>query len=70
MTDLLGFTLLWRPTRRWLQDRAVKRLGGALVQRGQIYVRASAGWRDGSAGSEAGRAERPAGREIERPDRG
>jgi UPF0716 protein FxsA len=69
MTDLLGFTLLWRPTRRWLQDRVVKRLGGALVQRGQIYVRASAGWRDRSAGPEAGRAERPAGREIEGPDR-
>jgi len=69
MTDLLGFTLLWRPTRHWLQNRAVKRLGGALVERGQIHVRASADWRERSAGPETARSERPAGRELEHPDR-
>jgi UPF0716 protein FxsA len=69
MTDLLGFTLLWRPTRRWLQGRVVKRLGGALVERGRIHIRASADWRGRSAGTEAARSERPAGREIEHPDR-
>lgn len=68
MTDLLGFTLLWRPTRRWLQGRVVKRLGG-WVERGQIHIRASADWRERSTGPEAARSERPAGREIEHPDR-
>jgi UPF0716 protein FxsA len=68
MTDLLGFALLARPTRRWLQDRVVNRFGGALLKRGQIYVQTSAGWggrRDESEGAQAGR---PSGREIEQGD--
>ena len=40
MTDVLGFSLVLRPTRRWLQNRVVKRLGGAAFRYGQVYVNA------------------------------
>ncbi len=65
LTDLLGFTLLARPTRRWVQDRVVNRFGGALLKQGQVYVQ-TVGWRRGSrSGTEEEEADRPAGREIE-----
>jgi UPF0716 protein FxsA len=65
MTDLLGFALLARPTRRWLQDRIVNRFGGALLRRGQVYVHSSVGW--GARGDpDSQGADRPRGREIDR----
>jgi UPF0716 protein FxsA len=63
VTDLIGFALLVRPTRRWLQDRVVGRLGGAFIRQGQVYVGGAAGFR----GRESGAAEGPTGREIEEP---
>ncbi|UCC75107.1 MAG: FxsA family protein [Gemmatimonadota bacterium] len=66
-TDLLGFALLARPTRRWVQNRVVGRLGGALVRQGQIYVQTSAGWGGSRSGPDSEPAGRPAGREIEPP---
>jgi UPF0716 protein FxsA len=68
ITDLLGFALLARPTRRWIQGRVVKRLGGALLRQGQIYVHTSVG-RDAERPPAPGPAERPAGREIDQGDR-
>lgn len=62
-TDLFGFALLARPTRRWLQNRVVGRLGGALMRQGQVYVGSAAGFR----GRESGPKDSPAGREIEHP---
>jgi UPF0716 protein FxsA len=62
-TDLFGFALLARPTRRWLQDRVVGRLGGALMRQGQVYVGSAAGFRSREVDPEEG----PAGREIEHP---
>lgn len=64
-TDLMGFALLARPTRRWLQNRLMNRLGGSIVQQGQLFVRTSVGQR-----RERGRAAedtpgRPSGREID-----
>ncbi len=69
LTDILGFALLARPTRHWLQDRVTNRLGGALLRQGRFYVRASF---DGSrrAGDPGARpARRPHGREIGQADR-
>ena len=34
LTDLLGFTFVLRPSRRWLQDRVVNRFGGSLLRQG------------------------------------
>jgi UPF0716 protein FxsA len=64
MTDLLGFALLARPSRRWLQDRLVNRFGGALLRRGQVYVHSSVGWGAKSAAGSEG-TDRPRGREID-----
>lgn len=65
LTDFLGFSLLARPTRRWLQNRVINRLGGQLVQKGQVFIRTSAGWNKAEPpGAEAPSA-RPSGREIE-----
>jgi UPF0716 protein FxsA len=68
MTDLFGFTMLARPTRRWIQNRVVNRFGGRLIQQGQVFIRTSANW-----GSDTGRPrnhgdETPLGREIEPRD--
>lgn len=65
MTDLLGFGLVLRPTRRWLQDRVVGRLGGALLRHGRVYVQAPLR-RTGPVERSGGEGERPAGRRIER----
>jgi UPF0716 protein FxsA len=62
-TDLFGFALLARPTRRWLQNRVVGRLGGALMRQGQVYVGRVGGFRR----RESGRQDGPSGREIEHP---
>jgi UPF0716 protein FxsA len=62
-TDLFGFALLARPTRRWLQNRVVGRLGGALMRQGGVYVGDATGFRR----REGGPADGPAGREIEQP---
>ncbi len=62
-TDLFGFALLARPTRRWLQNRVVGRLGGALMRQGQVYVGSATGLR----GRESGPDDGPTGREIEHP---
>jgi UPF0716 protein FxsA len=62
-TDLFGFALLARPTRRWLQNRVVGRLGGALMRQGQVYVGSATGFR----GRESGPDDGPTGREIEHP---
>jgi UPF0716 protein FxsA len=70
MTDLLGFTLLARPTRRWLQDRLVNRFGGRLLKQGHVFVRAPFGFSAGRGGPQGGATGQPAGREIEQPDRG
>ncbi len=63
MTDAFGFALLLKPTRRWFQDRIIKRIGGSMVP-GQVKFDVS---------KEAGaamhrRAARPAGREINQAD--
>ncbi len=68
LTDVLGFALLARPTRRWMQDRVVNRLGGTLLRQGRVYVSSSFGRGGAAAGPEAGRAQRPAGREIGEAD--
>lgn len=63
VTDLLGFSLIAKPTRRWIQNRIVNRFGGKLIQRGTVFVQVPEGWRaEGGAG--AGGAERPKGREV------
>ncbi len=62
-TDLFGFALLARPTRRWLQNRVVGRLGGALMRQGQVYVGSATGFRSREGGPDGS----PAGREIEHP---
>ncbi len=64
LTDLLGFSFVARPTRRWLQDRLVNRFGGRLIRGGRLYVQSSFNRRvdpDVAARDESGR---PPGREI------
>ncbi len=68
LTDVLGFMLLARPTRRWLQNRVVDRMGGRLVRQGGIYVGTAFGRGGAAEGPETGRAQRPAGREIGEAD--
>lgn len=68
LTDLLGFTLLARPTRRWLQNRVVNRFGGRLISQGQVFIRTSSGWVRKS-GAARGQDEE-LGREIEPRDDG
>jgi UPF0716 protein FxsA len=65
LTDLLGFTLLARPTRRWIQNRVVNRFGGRLVQRGQVFIRTSTNWGRDTATPRDHGDEIPLGREIE-----
>ena len=65
MTDLFGFTLLARPTRRWIQNRVVNRFGGRLIQRGQVFIRTSADWGRDAGGHRNHGDEIPLGREIE-----
>jgi len=60
ITDVLGFTLLARPTRRWIQNRLVNRFGGRLVGQGQVFIRTAKGWQQKSSttpgqGDELGR---------------
>ena len=64
MTDILGFALVLRPTRRWLQDRVVNRLGGAVLRGGQVFVSGAIRRTDPSRSSEDEDA-RPSGRRIE-----
>ena len=64
LTDALGFFLLIRPTRRWLQNRVVNRFGASLVKRagGKMEIhtfRAGSGWTRRDKPSE--RPERPEG---------
>ncbi|MGD8699283.1 MAG: FxsA family protein [Gemmatimonadales bacterium] len=62
LTDVLGFTLLARPTRRWIQNRVVDRLGGRLMRQGQVFIRTSSDWaRSGRAPQNQGEG---LGREI------
>lgn len=68
LTDVLGFTLLARPTRRWIQNRLVDRLGGTLMRQGQVFVRTSAGWVRKSGAAQ--RQGEELGREIEPRDDG
>ncbi len=35
LTDLFGFALVARPTRRWLQDHVIKRVGRGLIRGGE-----------------------------------
>lgn len=66
LTDLLGFSLLLRPTRRFLQDRVMKRLGRSMMERGQVYVHTQYEWRGPEGGgSDQRRSGRPKGREID-----
>jgi UPF0716 protein FxsA len=68
LTDVLGFTLLARPTRRWIQNRLVDRLGGRLVRQGQVFIRTSSDWvRNSRAAQNHGEE---LGREIEPRDDG
>lgn len=63
ITDLLGFSLILKPSRRWLQDRVVNRFGGRLIRQGKVLVQMPGGWKPrGDAGGETGT--RPAGREV------
>lgn len=62
ITDVLGFTLLARPTRRWIQNRIVDRLGGRLVSQGQVFIRTARGWQSKSGATP--RQDEDLGREI------
>lgn len=76
MTDLLGLLLLVRPTRRWIQDRAVRRLSHmATGPDPRLRVDAwfvgrktgsrSASGSDAPKGAGGGERGRPGGREID-----
>jgi UPF0716 protein FxsA len=67
MTDILGFALVMRPTRRWIQNRVVNRFGGRLMKHGQVFIQTSTGWRRQEE-SDTGEPARPSGREIEQGD--
>lgn len=67
MTDAFGFALLLRPTRRWLQNRVIKRIGGVVMERGRVEFSASTGRREATDRSPS-HSGRPAGREIDQPD--
>jgi len=68
MTDILGFALVARPTRRWIQNRVVNRFGGRLLKHGQVFVQTSTGWGDSQGKPDAGEPARPTGRKIEQGD--
>lgn len=64
LTDGLGFFLLIRPTRRWLQNRVVSRISGSVIRRagGRMNIHA---FRVGSERTgEESSSDRPGGREI------
>jgi UPF0716 protein FxsA len=63
LTDVLGFSLIIKPTRRWLQNKVVNRFGGRLIKQGQVFVQMPQGWKT-EAGAERSGSERPKGREI------
>lgn len=45
MTDLLGFALLVTPTRRWMQEKLIGRMGAVLAQPSQqVHVRTWFSW--------------------------
>jgi UPF0716 protein FxsA len=68
MTDILGFALVARPTRRWIQNRVVNRFGGRLLKHGQVFVQTSAGWGDSRRKPDIDEPARPTGREIEQDE--
>jgi UPF0716 protein FxsA len=68
LTDVLGFTLLARPTRRWIQNRLVDRLGGRLMRQGQIFIRTSSDWVRSSRAAQ--NRDEELGREIEPREEG
>jgi UPF0716 protein FxsA len=63
LTDVLGFSLIIKPTRRWLQNKVVNRFGGRLIKQGQVFVQMPQGWKT-EAGAERSGSERPKGREV------
>ncbi len=64
MTDILGFALVARPTRRWIQNRVINRFGGRLLKHGQVFVQTSAGWTSAERKTDKAEPKRPTGREI------
>ena len=70
LTDALGFFLLIRPTRRWLQNRVVNRFGASIMKRsgGKMEIhtfRAGSGWtREEKPSTQPEGPGRPGGREI------
>ena len=68
LTDLFGFTLLARPTRRWIQNRVVDRLGGRLMRQVQVFIRTSSDWVRNNRAAQSEREE--LGREIKPRDDG
>ena len=68
ITDILGFSLVARPTRRWIQNRIVNRFGGRLLKHGQAFVQTSAGFGGPQGKPDAGEPAHPPGREIEQGD--
>ena len=68
LTDVLGFALLARPTRRWIQNRLVDRLGGRLMRQGQVFIRTSSDWVRHSRAAQS--QSEGLGREIEPRDDG
>ncbi len=69
MTDLLGFALLVTPTRRWMQEKLISRMGGLLTQPGQhVHVRTWFSWPPpppSPPGSAEAKGSASKGREIE-----
>lgn len=71
LTDVLGFAMLLRPSRRWMQDRVIKRFAGVLVGRTQVYVQMP--FRKGPPGERSGKERESgpsSGREIDPENRG
>ncbi|HSG82118.1 MAG TPA: FxsA family protein [Gemmatimonadota bacterium] len=66
ITDLLGFSLVLRPSRRWLQDRVVNRFGGRLIRQSQVYMQMPRDWPMGE--SKRPGSSRPGGREVNREE--
>jgi UPF0716 protein FxsA len=67
ITDLLGFSLVLKPSRRWLQDRVVNRIGGRMIRQGQVHMQMPQGRR--ASGSEGPGSSRPGGREVNAGER-
>ncbi|NIR42774.1 MAG: FxsA family protein [Gemmatimonadetes bacterium] len=66
LTDVVGFGLVVRPTRRWLQNRVVNRFAGRLVRGGQFYVHMPPDRGGPETGEGPGAAGRGRGREVGR----